>query len=242
MIWFKFYSAWGDGIQELTDEEAGRLIKAVCKFAEDGKVEQPAGVERILFAMVVKQMKQDAEHAEKVSSVRAEARRGKGQMKSNDSVENQMLSNDINSYQLITNDNNENQMLSNDAIKNKELRTNNSEQRIKNQEQESRVNARDKKPIKHKRGQFQHVLLTDEEYGKLVDQFPEDFRMRIQNLDNYLENNRKKHYDNHYLTILNWARKDATQQSSTIQTVNKSFADIAKELETAEGPTWDIDL
>ena len=50
-------------------------------------------------------------------------------------------------------------------------------------------------------------MLTDDEYQKLSEKFA-DAEQRIQNLDDYLENNRKKHYDNHYLTILNWARKD----------------------------------
>ena len=77
------------------------------------------------------------------------------------------------------------------------------------------------KPTKHKHGQFQHVLLTDDEYQKLQDRFS-DIEQRIQNLDDYLENNRKKHYDNHYLTILTWARKDdeakAQQKPTPAQT------------------------
>lgn len=63
------------------------------------------------------------------------------------------------------------------------------------------------KPQKHQHGVFSHVMLTDDEYQKLSEKFA-DAEQRIQNLDDYLENNRKKHYDNHYLTILNWARKD----------------------------------
>ena len=212
MIWFKFYSAWGDGIQELTDEEAGRFIKAVCRYAEDEKIEQLSGVERILFAMVLRQMKQDAEHAEKVSNVRAEARRGKG---------NQVK-------QMITNDNNSNQLISNDnncVIKNKELRIKNSEQRIKNSEEELR-DISPKAETKHRRGEYQHVLLTDSEVGKLTQRFPNDWQMRIQALDDYLENNRKKHYDNHYLTICKWASNEKTKP---IQ-IQESWIDVANRL------------
>ena len=64
------------------------------------------------------------------------------------------------------------------------------------------------KPVKSRYGNFSHVLLTDDEHQKLCEKFPHNVGERIQNLDDYLENNRKKHYDNHYLTILNWARKD----------------------------------
>ena len=224
MIWFKFYSAWGDGINELTDEEAGHFIKAVCKYAETGEVEQLSGIERVLFAMVLKQMKQDAEHAESVSSARAKSGRMGGLVSSGSKQNKQMLPIATNCLQNEANDSKSEQNEANALIKNKELRIKNSELRTKNED-----NTRSKNSVKHKRGQFQHVLLTDEEYGKLVDQFPEDFRMRIQNLDNYLENNRKKHYDNHYLTILNWARKDNAQQKPVRQK-QESWIEVANRL------------
>ena len=63
---------------------------------------------------------------------------------------------------------------------------------------------------KHKYGEYQHVLLSDSDYSKLKEQFP-DYEKRIKNLDEYLENNPKKHYANHYLTIKTWARKDALE-------------------------------
>ena len=65
------------------------------------------------------------------------------------------------------------------------------------------------KAKKNRYGNFGHVLLTPEEDNKLCQKFGlHDTEVRIQRLDDYLENNRKKHYDNHYLTILNWARRD----------------------------------
>ena len=50
----------------------------------------------------------------------------------------------------------------------------------------------------------------------------------IQKLDNYLENNRKKHYDNHYLTILTWARKDAETAPKPEPGKRLSFAEIVQ--------------
>lgn len=57
-------------------------------------------------------------------------------------------------------------------------------------------------------GEFKHVLLTDEELEKIKDYFWKDYKDRIRNLDEYLENNPKKHYENHYLTLRKWARKE----------------------------------
>jgi phage replication O-like protein O len=63
-------------------------------------------------------------------------------------------------------------------------------------------------PPKKKYGEFQNVLLTDEEYRKLLERFGEiDASKRIESLSSYMASRRKK-YDSHYATILNWARRD----------------------------------
>ena len=56
-------------------------------------------------------------------------------------------------------------------------------------------------------GEFNNVLLTDEELDKLKDKFPRDYDIRIERISGYLESTGKK-YKSHYATILNWARKD----------------------------------
>ena len=52
-------------------------------------------------------------------------------------------------------------------------------------------------------GEFEHVMLTDEEIQKLKE-LTGDVDEWINTLDEYLENNPKKHYANHYLTIRKW--------------------------------------
>ena len=52
------------------------------------------------------------------------------------------------------------------------------------------------------------VLLTLEEYGKLIDKFGEDkTKDYIENLNNYVGSKGKK-YKSHYYTILSWSKKD----------------------------------
>lgn len=63
------------------------------------------------------------------------------------------------------------------------------------------------KSKKKKFGEFQNVLLSDEELEKLKTFFPHDLDDRITRLDEYIENSGRK-YKNHYLTIKTWARKD----------------------------------
>ena len=67
-----------------------------------------------------------------------------------------------------------------------------------------------KKPTKHKYGEYNNVLLTDEELEKLKDEYI-DWNERIERLSSYVASTGKK-YKSHYATIRNWARKDQTQQ------------------------------
>jgi Asp-tRNA(Asn)/Glu-tRNA(Gln) amidotransferase C subunit len=63
------------------------------------------------------------------------------------------------------------------------------------------------KKQKHKYGEYNNVLLTDEELQKLKAEYS-DFEERIERLSSYVASTGKK-YKSHYATIRNWARKDA---------------------------------
>lgn len=67
--------------------------------------------------------------------------------------------------------------------------------------------ASDKKPVKHKYGEYKNVLLTDDELQKLKTEYS-DYEERIERLSSYVASTGKK-YKSHYATIRNWARKDA---------------------------------
>lgn len=63
------------------------------------------------------------------------------------------------------------------------------------------------KKVKHKYGEYNNVLLTDEELQKLKTEYS-DYQDRIERLSAYVESTGKR-YKSHYATIRNWARKDA---------------------------------
>lgn len=65
-----------------------------------------------------------------------------------------------------------------------------------------------KKPTKHKYGEYSNVLLTDVELDKLKDKFT-DWEDRIERLSIYIESKGAK-YKSHYATILNWARREGS--------------------------------
>ena len=210
MNWFKFYTAWGDGIQELSDAEAGRFIKALCLCAESEETPSLSGAEKVLYAIASKQLRQDADNAAKTSGARAEAGRKGGLSSKQKEANASKTSNCKQNEAKQAND-------SNCSIKNKELR-------IKNSEEEKEINKeKETKPIKHRYGNFQHVFLTDDEFTRLQSDFP-DLQKRIQKLDDYLENNPSKHYANHNLTIRTWANKEAEKQTAQPQKMQNKTA------------------
>lgn len=79
--------------------------------------------------------------------------------------------------------------------------------------------AKPKKPVKHKYGEYQNVLLTDEELQKLQEEFP-DWQGRIERLSSYVASTGKS-YKSHYATIRNWARKDADKAAQPVRQYTK---------------------
>lgn len=72
------------------------------------------------------------------------------------------------------------------------------------------------KPKKHQYGSHNNVLLTDEEFQKLQERFPDDYNDRIETLSEGMARKGYK-YKSHYLAILNWAKneKPKVYQAST---------------------------
>ena len=63
------------------------------------------------------------------------------------------------------------------------------------------------KPIRHKHGRYNNVLLSDEDFEKLQEEFPDDYEERIERLSEYIESKGAK-YKNHLATIRCWAKRD----------------------------------
>lgn len=80
------------------------------------------------------------------------------------------------------------------------------------------------KPTRHKYGFYKNVLLTDEDYLKLQEEFPHDYSERIERLSEYIASSGKS-YKNHLATIRNWARKD---KEKTKDKSSNPFLDMLK--------------
>ena len=81
------------------------------------------------------------------------------------------------------------------------------------------------KPSRHKYGMYKNVLLSDEEYQKLIEEFPHDYTERIERLSEYIASTGKR-YKSHLATIRSWARKDTGARPKSAQKSANPFLDM----------------
>ena len=72
------------------------------------------------------------------------------------------------------------------------------------------------KKQKHKYGEYQNVLLSDEDVKKLKEKFPTDWQSRVEQLSQGIEL-KGYTYKNHYLAILKWAEREYPKAKSAQQ-------------------------
>ena len=84
------------------------------------------------------------------------------------------------------------------------------------------------KPVRHKYGAYNNVLLSDEDMAKLQEEFPMDWPGRIERLSEYIASTGKK-YKNHLATIRSWARKDTTQRPAKVTKSSNPFLDMLED-------------
>lgn len=81
------------------------------------------------------------------------------------------------------------------------------------------------KTVRHKYGSYKNVLLTDEDFDKLREEFPSDWGDRIERLSEYMASTGKS-YKNHLATIRNWAKRDKPQKQAK---KGSSFLDLVED-------------
>lgn len=87
-IWFKAKVDWGEALGLLSDTEAGRFAKALWKYAASGEAASLAGREQMLFALVLADLRREAQHRERISALRSEAGRRGGRPRADSKTSN----------------------------------------------------------------------------------------------------------------------------------------------------------
>ena len=192
-----------DKLNKLSDEQAGRLYKALYAYCHTG--EKPDFSDDPLldyaFADFLIDIERDRERYEKTCQRRSEAGKKGGAPAGN----NNAAKNKQNQTKGCFDEQ-------------KQAKTSKTTETEAESETEADITTVIKeKSKKEKYGSFANVLLTKEEFEKLKHSFS-DYANRIDRLSEYLASSGKR-YKSHYATILSWARKDGVARSGTTQDV-----------------------
>lgn len=79
-------------------------------------------------------------------------------------------------------------------------------------------------PARHRYGEYNNVLLSDEELEKLKAELPDSWEQYIQDLSSYMASTGKS-YKSHLATIRNWARKDKGRRQPQTQPKKETEAE-----------------
>ena len=76
---------------------------------------------------------------------------------------------------------------------------------------------------RHRYGQYENVLLSDDDLEKLKTEFPDDYSERIDNLSEYMASTGRS-YKNHLVTIRRWSRRDIGRKPAYRQPASPAYS------------------
>ena len=194
LIPHKFLSIFETLAKQGKDKQATELIIGIIRFDMTG--EEPNisddGVALVWESVIRPQLEENIQKYKEVSKARSEA------------VGNRYKQDDINAtneYKCSnSNQKNEKNTIATDYDVDIDVDIDN------DSELKEKINKKEK-PQKHKYGQYQNVLLSDDELEKLKTEFPDDWEERIERVSEYCAS-KGATYKNYLATIRNWAKRD----------------------------------
>lgn len=197
---FIVYSEWIYNLALLTDEQSGVLFRALLAYSNEMPLPEMDPATNMCFSFMRAQIDRDNEKYEQVCAKRSEAGKKSAEKRwgTQEDVTNVIFVKDE-----ITNDNyndNDNVDVNENVNDNKKKK---------------------EKPVKHKYGQYGHVLLSDDELTKLKEEFPYNWEFWIDKVDSYCESHGTS-YKNYLATIRNWS-KNQKNYNFTANAVNNGM-------------------
>lgn len=195
--YFPCYHSYRKKCEKLTDQELGRLFRALMLFSETGEQQELAGRESIAFDFIAEDIARAKESYEAKCQKNAEnASRRHQQLEANASDRNQSQANDSETCQNKTKE--------------------------ENKEKEIPIGISESTPAparRQKYGQYGWVRLTPEEYSKLLDDLGEaELRRCIEYVDESAQGNGNKNRWKDWNLVLRkchregWGMRQGSQQ------------------------------
>lgn len=189
------YISYSETLAPFSNEEIGKMVNAMLAYAATGEIPQFDGNERFIWPTLKAQIDRDeAAYQERCEKNRLNGAKG-GRPPKNQSVIS------------------ETEGFSEKPKKPKEKEKEKEKEKKKDSIEAGEppptppnTGGEGDKPQKHKHGEYQNVLLTDDELKKLQAEIP-GYENFIGRLSEYMASTGKK-YKSHYATIRSWARRE----------------------------------
>ena len=194
LIPHKFLSIFETLAKQGKDKQATELIIAIIRFDMTGEEQTITddGVAFVWESVIKPQLEENIQKYKEVSKARSEAVGNRYKQDNTNATNEYNCSN--------SNQNNDKNTIATDYDVDIDVDVDN------DSELKEKINKKEK-PQKHKYGQYQNVLLSDDELEKLKTEFPVDWEERIERVSEYCAS-KGATYKNYLATIRNWARNE----------------------------------
>ena len=225
---FILYHSYNDFFSQLSDEEAGQLIKMIFAHETDDEYASPNRVVQMLFVQIKSTLERDRTEYEKTCNQRKKigklGGRPKKQECAEDDEETKRFSEDDEKTKRFSEDTEKTKRFfekpkkpDNDNVNVNENVNENENDIVNvnvnvNENVHSGAQADNNNNDNNKQyGRF--VRLTEQQYSQLVSQYGEiNVSEYIGRVDRYIEQSGSKPYDNHFSTLRSWLEKDGAKK------------------------------
>ena len=196
---FILYADYIKHIERLSDDEAGKLFKAIFCYVNNGRLPDLDGMAAMAFSFISNQLDNDLQKYEETCKKRSDkvnsAKKATGDL---------CDTNDTNEYKSIfcnTND------TDNDSV--------NDNENVNDIDNDSvSVLHSNMRPM----GEHHTIHLTQKQYNDLCEKYSQAVVERyIDKIDHYLYSNGKAPYKNHYDTVIKWIEEDGAKAQPSKQ-------------------------
>lgn len=208
------YHTYKSAIDMMPDEDAGKLLKSILAYSVDGQDHTPdSGMAAVIYCLMRQNVDENEEEYQRICAIKAAngSKGGRPKKTAGNDVDNNLEK--ANGFLEKPNESNHNPKklnINKNININKDISISNDIdilEDIGDSDESPTPPQKKEKPVRHKYGSYGNVLLSDEDYNKLMQEFPTDYNERIERLSEYIASKGAK-YKDHLATIRSWARRD----------------------------------
>ena len=198
---FWFLRSYYEAAKELPKEAQADFFMAICSYALDGVEPEIHGVAGAMFQLARPNIETSLKRSD--AGTKRKQTRNKVETNTEQNVNKTETNEEQNGNPLMSNEYMNNELMNNDVMSNDVM--------------SNELMSNDRR---HKYGQYKNVLLSCKDVEKLKDEFPFDWKERVEKVSEYCASHGKT-YKNYLATIRNWARRDKKSPGTAQEVYNK---------------------